>query len=152
MFRVKYLILIALVLVATACGGGKKEMTDEEYFKETSELMYEFRDTLNELSDSVDIYNADNSEYEQMNEPGQKAYDIFTEEYETLTKIQPVAGWEERHTELTEDIKFFQDFAREVVRTSKDGNAHDLGVQASKFMSHLSSVNSLSKLYLSKSE
>lgn len=155
MFRIKYFTFILLVLMVTGCGG-QRELSDEEYFKETTDIMYEFKDTFDGLFDSLDTYNADKTAYAQMEEPGEKAYDIFTKEVKELNNIKPVAGWESRHANLVEDITYFQDLAREAVRTSKDGNMRDLSAQLgnnfSKLDFRLKSLNRLSEFYYPKVE
>ncbi|WP_405130541.1 hypothetical protein MHB43_23735 [Paenibacillus sp. FSL H8-0317] len=149
MFKGKFLIVSLLIFLLTGCGG-EKVSTDEDYFNQTNEIISELKPAVAVLMGAIEIYTDDHSRYAEMGEPGQKAYDIFTKEYEALTNITAVAGWESRHNELTDDVKYFQDFAREVVRTSKSGDPIDLGSPASNFPSRYTSVNSLTELYQAK--
>ncbi|RPK19998.1 hypothetical protein [Paenibacillus xylanexedens] len=150
MLKIKYLITLVLLVTVLAGCGEKKALTDEEYFQQTNEAVADTLDTVDNMMDNVSIFTKDNSKYTQMAEPAQKDYDTFTDTYEQFSEIQPVAGWEERHEEMLTELKFFQDYAREVVRTSKDGNSHDLGVLSSKFMHHIRELNRLVELYQAK--
>lgn len=149
MIKVKYLLVVLLVVALAGCGE-KNALTDEEYFQQTNEVVANTLDTVDNMMNNVNIFTNDNTKYAQMAEQAQRDLDTFTSTYERFGEITPVAGWEDRHEEILTELKFFQDYAREVLRTSKDGNSHDLGVLSSKFMHHIRELDRLVELYQAK--
>ncbi|GAK43484.1 hypothetical protein TCA2_5982 [Paenibacillus sp. TCA20] len=149
MHKMRFIFLVFLILCLTGCAE-QKVLTDEEYFKATTDIILEFKNANKELFDGLEVYVQDNSKYKQMQEPAQKALDIISKEHELISSMQPVPGWEDRHNELVSHLAYFEGFAREALRTSKNGDATDLGIQASKYMYQLKAIDRLSEHYMAK--
>lgn len=129
------LILLAAVmavgLIAPACGGGGDRLTKQEYEQEVSEIGDRFEDTAQEIFTDPSLQNP--TDLDESAATIREGADLFRDAADEFDDLNPPEDAEDAHDRLVEGIRGFADDLETAAQSFEDGNLNAMQEIGQKF-------------------